>query len=314
MTTTDFIINSIIILIELIGIIGNTLILIVFSSQCFRKLSVSVYFRAMAISDLVINLVWMRQIYSLLNSNISLETQSIFWCRAINSFLFIGNSTSSWFQVAAGLDRLLTIVYPTRFKFIKMPSFSYLFILSILLVNILIYSPFVINLNLDFDIGPFNSTINCHLPRTPAFLITDCLNTTGLPFVIMIVLTILTFSGVHRSHRSMTARSSSNGHKLNDHARKILKRDLKFGATLILLNVVFLVLKMPYFILATIMISGVGRNFDQTTLSVLDYFVNCLLCLLFSANFLLQLASNSLVRKQFKKCFEIFTKIVSKSG
>lgn len=102
--------------IAVLGFVGNLLMLVVFSQHTLRKLTVSAYFRASALINLYINLNLIK-IFASLQLNYVLRNQSRFLCKSVMFFIYATGAMSAWYLVAAGIDRLVTIVYPNRFAF-----------------------------------------------------------------------------------------------------------------------------------------------------------------------------------------------------
>lgn len=289
-----------------IGIIANTLMFAVFCGPSLRKHSVSVYFRAMSMSDVVMNIFFFTFVYEYA-SGLDLKSTSDFSCKFLAFLLFFMTPLSAWYLVAAGLDRFLTIVFPTKFLFIKKPRFS-----VSLCFLILVYS-FAYNFYLffNFDFVTLNRTKNaenstyfvinsyCVFKNVKLFSTADFINTCLLPFVIMVTSTIATTIGVLTTHRRMKKFVQAQ------QLRKTQLRDIKFGVSMIILNLVFLVLKIPNILIF------ISNSLDLNTLFsgnfvIINYVVEIIFSLLYTINFFLQLASNSLVRKQFVRLFCLF--------
>lgn len=273
-----------------IGIIGNILMFIVFyQSASLYKLSISTYFRAMSLANLFINLFWLKTVIeSVLNFDTT--SQSNFLCKSNMFSIYTVSSTASWFLVTTGIDRFLTIAYPTRFQFIQRARFPLYVVIGITIYNALFFSHLLFDANLT-EIN--NSTYYCEYSTTFLFL-SDLINGTIIPFFIMVISTIGMILVVSKSRLRMKKFQKPNK------SNKRLKNDLKFAASMIITNIVFL--------------------FTNAPVSFVDYFdlnsgFRILFFLLFysyfSIVFFLQLAVNTLVRNQFK---DILRKMLSCFG
>lgn len=293
-TLPETVFNYFSLLIVLIGVPGNILMFIVFFISSLRKLSVSMYFRAMALANIYININWVEKF---LNNQFGFVfiNQSNFACKASYFTLYVAFSFAAWLMVAANLDRFLVIAYSTRFQFIRKNYFPLGVVLFILIYNILFYAIILVQakLNPTFDYLSDNST-NIKMTCFPddylnsfLFFVTDMINSTVIPFLFIIFFTISTLIAVHDSHRQMQRGDYSS--RLNH--KKI--RDLKFAVTMILTNVIFLALNAPYAMYVSIFAE---KSYDFEPLNVLllmSYFF-------FSIQFYSQLAVNSLIRKKFR--------------
>lgn len=123
----------------LLGLIGNIFTFLVFSSSSIRKHSISNYFRAIAICDLMIlcNGIF-HFLYNLIEFN--LDVVNDFFCR-IKSFIFYSfGAISPWLMVIVSVDRLLNIRYPKRFMFLHNTRYQIGLILAVSIYNFLLYS------------------------------------------------------------------------------------------------------------------------------------------------------------------------------
>ena len=98
-----------------IGVIANTIIVIVMREASFRKLPISVYFTALAISDTVVlcfiaGLQIMKQASGI---NYFTSTRLCSTCGFLSNF---ATGTSSWFVVCVAFERVLVVKYPLKTK------------------------------------------------------------------------------------------------------------------------------------------------------------------------------------------------------
>lgn len=98
-----------------IGLIGNLLMFVVYSRSSLSKLSVSVYFRFIAVFCIFKILFYF--IVSRNYEKIIPRWPTLF--KLINFFSDIFIPTAVWFETAISFDRFFTILFPYRFKFIR---------------------------------------------------------------------------------------------------------------------------------------------------------------------------------------------------
>ena len=121
----------------------------------------------------------------------------------------------------------------------------------------------------------------------------------------MFVLTIATFIGVIQAHkrvRSITTRNQSN---------QTRRRDIKFGITMIVSNLIFFILNFPWYFLYVLRVNPFNAVDNFLGYFIFYTVLNDSIKLYFSTIFFTHLASNSLVRKEFfslikKRYFLIF--------
>lgn len=301
-------------IISVMGIFGNILMFVVFSQISMKKLSVSLYLRAVAISSLFMNIYW-------LDSNtrqwqqFRLADQSQIWCRLIQTSSFVAMSTSSWVQVAASFDSFLTIVYPSRFKFIKSQTCRLIIILILTF-----YSIFAnIFTFLDHQIKQFYNprtklTVNgCVAEHPREIVIISVVNAILVPFLFMLILSLATFRGVIQARKRARTTSSSTCTRLQTLLRTKLSqsttrmRDIKFGITLLILNLIYLVTNAPF---ALIYLNITNNYLSKVLLQtiwfvVVNNFVIFMFILHYGINFYLQLGVNKLFRKVFLEIFKL---------
>jgi hypothetical protein len=155
--TATYVIGVLRIPMMVIGLVGNVLSFLVFSRRKFTDHSISIYCRALAISDsftlyqLVFDIIY----YAF---NILLSSQSEFWCK-LNFYLIISlSSTSTWILVAFSLDKMVQVLGKTqKYPYIKKKKFQLIVVCSIVVLHALLYSFIPILLELKQVTG-FNFT------------------------------------------------------------------------------------------------------------------------------------------------------------
>lgn len=311
--------------IGIVGLASNVLMFIVFNGRALRKNSVSIYFRAIAISDIAMNLIFLKYFHSYASKS-KFENASVFMCKTTVFVISALSPIPAWFLVTASFNRFITIVFPMKFALLKKAQFARILITFILIFNMAIYAFLFVNANLLKNSSSISSNVSkqnnmtswnetlayCDVDKesTGVFLILDFVNTTVAPFTILLASTVATLIGVQLVHkRAQKYRGSSSKSKSHHHHHHQV-RDLKFAITMIILNVVFLVFKIPKFLVFIGNVFNLLNYLDEDQLVKIKYVYEILLSLFYTIDFPLQLATNSLVRNQFLMLFQKNAKLV----
>lgn len=289
-------------IVVVLGVPGNILMLIVFSKKQLNKLSTAVYFRAIAVANLII-LVNCIKLFCEDKYGVYLLNQTSLLCKLTIFGTFFIDSFSAWCLTATAFDGFVTIVHPAMFKICLTPFFALFLIIIIIIYNFLFYS----NTILFYDLNETNSTstndskissssFECESLVSDIINLMDLINSTIIPFMIMFVLTIVTVNQVLHSHNRMRRFSSTR--QLNQTHQK----DVRFSMTVIILNLVFLILNVP-----TPLMNTLGHyqwvRLDPFVFKLLIRFFTYLRNLFYAIVFYLQLAINVIIRKEFLDLF-----------
>ena len=264
------------------GIVGNIVSFIVFSRKTFRKNSISIYCRALAIFDMYIVLSIITDFYNILY-NYYIANYSDTVCVAMSYAYHAIGPIPGWILVAFSIDRTLSLKRVTNAM--KRPILHYMIIFGIVLFNLLLYIEVPIFLRL-FPLQIYGMTFYVCDPSTLSFgsvlNIVYIIEGSGLPFLIMIISSLITIKSLKDSRRQVEMIGSAE--------EKRKSRDRKFAITSITFNVLFIVLKMPFLVCVAI-----GYNFVS---SYLFYIALALYFLNYSISFLVHFATNSLFRRE----------------
>lgn len=217
---------------------------------------------------------------------------SAFACKFGNYFLSLLGPLSSWLEVLAGFDRFFTVVYPSKFRLVRKPRFQIASILLIIFVNCAIYAYQIFEYKfIRFEADEIGTCriFGWHDP------IIDLINASCVPFALMLFTSVCMFSELLKSRRRI---------KSSQIRQVRLRRDLKFGVNMIILNVLFFLLTSPYRVVS-IFPYGLFR-FHPIKQCLVYMTVEILFDLFFEVNFYAQLVSNSLVRAEFMRLSRIF--------
>ena len=269
----------------IIGLVGNSIVILAFTSKQMFQLSFSRYVIFMAISDSIGLLHILRPFFEY-TFNYYLRNISVLYCKFFLYLVYVFNPISAWLMVFISLDKVISIRFPTKSFHFKKKITQNLIIFFIFLFNFLMFSPvfFLSELNIDNN-NLKNESICSFQDISSVMFYFDLLNSIILPYLIMFFNTILLIYTVLKSRFKMF-------HKLkalqNINERK--KKDIKFIFTSIGLNLAFLILNVPLII----------YQFTQdVTISILAnlYFIN------FAIDFFIHYSSNSLFRNEIRKIF-----------
>ena len=280
-------------LISIAGFFFNSLSFVIFSQKKFQKTSFSIYFRFLIISD---SLSLLLPINRMLEWNflMFISNYSDFFCKLRAFYSYAIRPISGWTTVVIGLDRMIDIMYPTRFLFRKQVKFQIITCLSILFFDFMFYIPvlfFRLNRTPYFDTqtNKTSELIICENKSIPVFWM-DLFQSALVPFILMLTSTSLILRCVFKSRH------------LRQRARR--RKDLKYAVTSISLNIIFLLLNSPF----------VFYNLISTYISI-NYavdeflFILCLtmLYLNFLSVFFINISANSIFKEEFYK-------LLSKNG
>lgn len=289
-----------------IGLIGSVLMFAVYSQQSLRRLSVSVYFRYMAIVCFTSN------VFSFIQFDPSNPSKNFFFdfkvIYKISNFLTnLLVPISVWLEVLASLDRLVTILFPFRFKWIQNTYIQLVTIASIVIYNMLIYVYNLIERYFLFDIFQIARNVRNQKKLENIIRIVDLMSSSVVPFIIMLGSSIVIFVGVVRVHRRI--KSSSIMFGISSSQRRLL-RDIKFGLSMIILNVLFFIFIVAYRLHNLFHLNP----FDEDTHIIYFLFFNKFFSDLseyyYLINFYIQILVNSLVRKEL---FSICNRLINRT-
>ena len=228
-----------------IGAIGNLFSFIIFSREKFRKTSFSLYFRVLAFSD-TFTLLFTINDFSLGLYNQDLSNSSYFMCKCLLYIAYSLPPVSIWLLVVVSLDRMLSIIKPSKFLFLKktktQATICFLIISYSLTyyIPVILYRDYEIQRNLSENSSEF--VYQC-IDREEARIVDwmDVFNSTIFPFLLMSTSTYVTVSRLFKS-RSKTMIKSKNSSSSFKHNH----RDVRFAVTSAFLNGFFILCTLPF--------------------------------------------------------------------
>ena len=286
---TSFIITiaSIELTIIAIGFIGNVICIIVFSKKTFRNNSISTYCIALAIAECINITQFIIDIY-LLAYNAYLMDQSDLFCKIAHINLILIHAIPPYMMIALSVDKLLTM-RTNSIALLKKKWFQWSIVAAIVLFHIALYMYFpIIVKRLEISPGYFLcdvSTVSFFNTHLIVFLFETCL----IPLGILAITSTLTIRVLIKSRNAVM--------KPGQVSQERKSRDRKYAFSSLLLNVVYLVFKLPS--LVFFILSAFYSYFDiyLYTFGFLFFFI----CT--SLGFFVHLATNSLFRREFLVLF-----------
>ncbi|XP_045179092.1 neurotensin receptor type 1-like [Mercenaria mercenaria] len=212
-----------------VGLVGNTLSLMVFLSRRMRKSPCSVFQAALAIVDNTflfgLLITWMDgECHAFLT--VDLACQLLIFITYVTSFL------SVWFIVGFTCERFLAIYFPLKCKYIC-NSFRQKVIVVVLTLTAIVLYIFTFWM---FEMKQWNSSLKCmfkteHYKLLNIVVWIDTFLTMVIPFILITVLNALIVRAVFNSperRESLSLRSlSSNSSSMESNERRIRTRHLE---------------------------------------------------------------------------------------
>lgn len=286
-----------------LGILGNFLMYMVYSQTSLRSISVSVYFRALAITNFLANFYSIEAFFEQVKDYYAMD-KSEFICKLYMYILYLTGPISAWFEVFAGFDRFLSVIYSKRFREFKKTKIHFTIVVFIVVFNLTFYSHILFNFKL---VTYADSQTICLSPYWEITYLMNLYNSAVVPFVLMILTSIATFVVIIKSRRRVKIRMTNTFN--NNLSKRRRNRDMKYAVTMIILHATFFLMNVPepfYEIICSYLNVKVDRQLNK----ILSYTFAILRLMYFSSSFYVQLAVNSLVRKRFKYwCRKIYARM-----
>lgn len=166
---------------------------------------------------------------------IDLSTYSLAACKILNVWRKTALQCPSWLQVIITFDRLRSVVFPNRFRFMSKQNVI-LIVLAATTILISIANIEYIWFKLTYTTSNNTIIVSCTPPNKQIITIADVINVLLrflLPFLLMLVMNIVLVRSIFVSKRkAKTSRS--------------MRREINYTLTVIGLNLIFLVLNLPW--------------------------------------------------------------------
>lgn len=270
----------------IIGLLGNSVAILVYSRKKMRKFSISTYFRAIAMAHIIINLDWLLE--TLKNDfQIRILDKYALTCKLDTFVCKMLPSIATWFEVLAALDRLFTALDPTRFYFIKKARFQLTAIVLVLVLNISFYAHLFIDTEFDArQQGYTRCRIVNEQERLDEWL--EVVIACVIPLSLMFVSSVITLFRVVRCPQKIAGAGRLGRNRM---------RDLKFGITLVCVNLTLLLLTTPFRVILFFRKSMIKYIRDQLTRFIFISIIHTIYEAFYSISFYIQLLVNRVVRR-----------------
>jgi hypothetical protein len=286
-------------LVIIAGIFGNTLVIILFSKKKFKHTIFSIYFRLLAFTDSSNLLILTLTKFLTFKFNINVRIVNEFLCKAFLIMAYVLPSISTWLLVVISLDRLISIVWTTKFMLRKKSSFQIAVSVFVVVFSVLCYFQLVFsvleikNESKNYTNGSMITTTikKCSPIGLGLLNWLDLSVSVFVPFCLMIIFTSITVVSLFNSRRKNLGSKSVNK-----------RRDVKFAITSVCLSLVFFLLNIPlnifHLVENYVEIDSVVENLLEITVFLI-YYTN------FASLFYITVLVNSIFKKEFLEMFKM---------
>lgn len=291
-----------------LGSFGNILIFTIFSRKSLEKFASRDIYLCMAFFSWVSIIEFVVQ--DILNSfEIDILVVTNLACKVLKYIEFFSPTILAWLLVYISIDRFISIGNRSL-KFTNKKWFQKFVILFTIIYNMIFYLPIIIYYKLQYKLevasnlnSSVNKTFTCSSDKEYKLFIyiADLLNCSVVPFSLMILFSCLLIHTIFESRKRVIRLNSASG-------KKILKKDIKFAITSILLNISFVALNLPLtFTNLYYLITNEKCDPDLSDALNCIFYINS--CDIFYTLF----AFNSVFRQEIFVMLNIKSKYISKS-
>ena len=240
-TTVNFIIYG---LNSIFGLFGNLVVLIVFSNKAFKKFPSRNIYRILVVFDSVA-VVFIVTNFFIMNFGIIYQNYDLIWFMSseitYKIHIYIQDSfQSSYLLVFISIEKFISIRYPNN-KIIKKQIFQTIIVLVIIICNLATYN-FIFYLNIYKNQATNTSNVSIkpiNEETVKTIGIIAIVYNTGLPFIIMLIFSILLIHTILKSRLRILRLT-------NQHDRNRLRKDIQFAISSIFMNIFFLIFYLPF--------------------------------------------------------------------
>lgn len=236
-----------------VGIVTNLLAFLVYGRQELNKTSAGILNQCIALSNMFILLFHLLVVESTHTFGMDVLTMSDWSCKLFRLVKKVTRETSPSVEVLLILTRYIEVFYPRKFSciqkkqfLVKLVALIYLVLLVINIENLFYFKRDLLVLDQQQQHSVNNLTRSkCDAHPVIIFLseLISALFRSLLPSSIMFILNVLIIKRLFRS-KSLSSRQTS-------HLRRVKgERELKFTFTVLLRNILFILLNLPYTIMS----------------------------------------------------------------
>ena len=281
------------VVLTVVGFIGNSISIFIMSRREMRNISM---FRYLIFSMLNDSLVLVTMWFYTLPDIFLISSMT---CKSSSYLNILVYNYSGWIAALSLTDRLITVNYPTKYKFRNKFKFQAVALLTIFSAMILLSTPYFIYFDTYFASNQTtcitsNSEIQFYVELSGALI------GVLIPFIIMI--TVSTMIGRCLIKKSKIIKASRD-----------LKKEVRLIKMMMTFSVFFLICNLPYYIQQLIRNGIFLYNTDDVLISdsIFDFVYNITsqLCYIYnSSGFFVCLITNNVFRNYFYSKFVIFGK------
>ena len=286
-------------LVIILTLFGSTIGLVVFTRPGLKKIGPVNIYRFMFAIEYLNAVLISEYVRDILNFEIACLSSFICKLNWIVNVVYL--PIPAMLLVFISMDRYISIAYPSKRLVLRKNSIQLIYFMGLIGYNLCVYLFIVFYadvMTIPTEEEASNSTgveiLTCDIENHKVKLASayvDLVNRVLLPFLLMVMLTILLIRKIHLSRKKFALKN-----KLLTKQRT-LNRDLKFSIYMTSMNLVYLSFNLPFAIYLTVL----G---ESSLIYLLLEYVNFFY---YSIDFFIILATNSFVRKEF---FGIFCKKV----
>ena len=224
-----------------IGLVGNLLVILVFSRRNMRRNKSNHYLRSLAVSDALASasvLIYFGQFMGIEPLYLSATH-----CKALDALGYFVCANSNFILGMVSIDRLALIKYK-QFVFIHKPAFKLGFVAALYTTNLTIYGLLrAMNVNLMTFVEDNTTFFSCDIDNESfktSYALFDIIYSTLLPGLLMLFCSVSLIRVVYLSRKRLF-QASGNDKK----CFKSVRQDVQFAVITIVMNVCFLVFNLP---------------------------------------------------------------------
>ena len=307
-TGLNFFFNHIyLLLLVVVGCLGNALVIIIFGQKAFRTTirgvgaSVSVYpfLFYMAISDtmylLVLFCLWLSNYINVLHRPVI--------CQVTLYLTYVCNFINAYYTIAFTAQRLFAVVKPFRVSHVLSWYRSRCLALSLILFAFLLYS--YIPVLVDTEKGICYSRdkyrwINEYMD------VIDCIVVFLIPYIVIIAMNTAILISLRRMKQTRQVFLFQSNSKFN-RIRELTRRNASRRMTKLILTIStsYLIIGAPYACIHTWRLLAIGHKelVGSPVINRLEYYAHCIYHMSFAMNFYIYIVFGSKFRRELRRLF-----------
>jgi len=205
-------------------------------------------------------------------------------CKLYWYFSFLTGPISPILIVYISLEKIISNKYPVYDYFLKNKKHQLIFFIAVIAYNSVLYLPVLFLLDAGKNITSNMTIYGCTFNSDLVLIIIDTINRVILPFILMLIASIVLIVSIHRMRTRMLQTFRSNNHR-------VLIKNIQLTVSIVCINFFYIVLNLPWVIYLFL------TTWDET--SLLFYIFLYLFNISFACNFYILLLSNDHFRHTF---------------